>query len=229
MKDDFSAKIFSNESKFARFMNVLADILVIGILWLVCSLPVITLGTASTAAYYAIAKTVRFRTGKPVEAFFHSFRVNLKQGLLFTLGFIVAIFFLVIDFVYLWGNENPLNDALFVILILVAFIVLAMWSFLNPLLSRFDRSGVELLRMSLFLSFRYLPITIGILAAFFVCCIAVYLMPWAILVVPGLYIYTLTFPMECIFRRMLPKVEDGSEDAEKWYFQTMNKEDEIRK
>ena len=50
-----SKNIFSGDTGFAKFMNMLADVLVIGILWIALCLPVVTAGTSCIAAYYAMA------------------------------------------------------------------------------------------------------------------------------------------------------------------------------
>ena len=219
MDDKIASKIFSNESKFARFMNTLADILCIGILWLVCSIPVTTAGASATAGYYAMAKCVRHSEGKPAREFFHSFRMNFRQTIGISILFAVIALGLAVDMIYLWGNENPTNDAIFIVLVLVAFVFAALVAYVFPLLSRFDKRNLELIKTGLFLCFKYLPITIGILAVFFAACIGVYLMPWAILVIPGVYLYALSFPMEWMLRKLMPPVEEGSEEADKWYYQ----------
>lgn len=219
MDDKVASKIFSNESKFARFMNTLADILYIGILWLVCSLPIITAGASGTAAYYAMAKCVRHSEGRPTKEFFHSFRLNFKQTLVMTIVFVLIALGLTADLIFLWENENKTNDAIFVVLVFVTFAVQSLIVYIFPLLSRFDRKSFELIKMGLYLCFKYLPITIGILAVIFVACIGVYLMPWAILVIPGVYLYVLSFPMEWMLKKLMPPVEEGSEEAEKWYYQ----------
>lgn len=73
--------MFKSDGIFSRFMNCLFDILYVGILWIVCSLPVLTAGASTTAAYYAMAKCVRYKTGYIGREFFKSFRENLKQSL----------------------------------------------------------------------------------------------------------------------------------------------------
>ena len=40
-------------------MNKVGDIILLSVLWLVCSLPVVTMGTATCAAYYTAAKVLR--------------------------------------------------------------------------------------------------------------------------------------------------------------------------
>ena len=73
--------------------------------------------------------------------------------------------------------------------------------------------------MSFVVAFRFLPVTIGIMAAFLLGLVGIYLMPWAVLVIQGVYMYGFSFPMEWILHKLMPKPEEGSEEAEKWYYQ----------
>lgn len=72
--------IFSPDGLYARVMNGFWNILVLSVLWMLCCLPVVTLGAASTAAYYAAAKVIRRKTGKIYSEFFSSFRRNFRQS-----------------------------------------------------------------------------------------------------------------------------------------------------
>ena len=38
-----------------------------------------------------------------------------------------------------------------------------------------------------------------------------------LLVIPGVYLYLMSWPMEWILRKYMPAVEEGSEEAEMWY------------
>ena len=38
-------------------------------------------------------------------------------------------------------------------------------------------------------------------------------------VLPGVYLFGLSFPMEYVLRRVMPPVEEESEEAQKWYHQ----------
>lgn len=217
-------RIFSSDSGFSRFMNVLFDILYVGVLWLVCSLPLITAGASATAAYYAMSKCVRHKTGYIGREFFHSFKANFRQITPLTLLFWLIEGVLAIDLYYVWTNENQLNNALFIVLLLILFVVAGIAIYICPILSRFDKKNMELIRTSLYVIFRYLPITIAIQIVFIVACLGIFLMPWAVLFIPGGYLYALSFPMEQILGKMMPPVEEDSEEAQKWYYQsTKNK------
>lgn len=211
--------MFRNDSVFGRFMNVLADVLLAGILWLVASLPLLTAGGAATAGYYAVSKSIRHKTGYLWREFLHSFKVNMKQSFGITVGYLTVLAVLGLDLWYVWTNDSKLNSALFVILIFVLFTVVGMGIYIWPLLSRFEKKNSELLKTAFVVAFKYLPLTLGLVFLLTVSCVGIYLMPWAVLVIPGVYLYIISFPIEWILKRMMPVPEEGSEEAEKWYYQ----------
>ena len=210
--------MFRSDNLFSRFMNVLFDIICISVLWMVCSIPVITAGAAATAAYYAMAKSVRYKTGYAWKEFFRSFRLNIKQTIPLSILFFGAGVVLILDIWYTWSNDNQTNSAIFMVLVFVAFLVAGAAVYAWPLLSRFEKRNTELLKTAFIVMFRYLPVTIGLLLLLCFGLVGIYLMPWAILVIPGVYQYLCTFPMEWIMKKMMPKPEEGSEEAEKWYY-----------
>ncbi len=211
--------MFRSDNLFSRFMNVLFDIICIGILWIVCSIPLITAGAASTAAYYAMAKSVRYKTGYTAREFWRSFRCNMKQSIPIAIVFWIVMAVLFMDIWYVWMNDNKLNSALFMVLIFILFLAAGITLYIYPLLSRFEKGTLELVKTAAFVMFKYLPITICLLLAFGIVCIGIYLMPWSVFVLPGAFLYGLSFPMEWILRKLMPKAEAEDEESEKWYYQ----------
>ena len=51
--------IFNINSPFFRVMSKVFDVIVLSLLWTLCCIPVITIGPATTALYYAIVKSIR--------------------------------------------------------------------------------------------------------------------------------------------------------------------------
>ncbi|MCR4609565.1 MAG: YesL family protein [Eubacterium sp.] len=211
--------MFSPDSLFSRFMNTLLDIILIGILWLLCSLPVVTIVASTTAAYYAMAKVVRHKTGYVFKEFFRSFKSNMKQTILPMIIFISVISVIVLDVVYVWNNRSKTNDALFVILVGIAFLFLSCSVYFCPFLSRFTKKNSELFRLSAFSAFRYLPVTAAVIIAIIISGMGLYLMPWMIVFLPGIIFFFLTYPMEYVMRAFMKKPEPGSPEEEIWYFQ----------
>ena len=211
--------MFRSDNLFSRFMNTLFDVICIGILWILFSLPLLTSGAATTAAYYAMAKSVRFKTGYAHREFWRSFRLNLKQSVPLSALQILAGGILAIDIWYVWNNESKWNNGLFMILLLVLFILTGISIYSWPLLSRFEKNNSELIKTAVVLLFRYLPVTLLIIAVLTGFGIFIYLMPWAVFLLPGIYLFLLTFPMEWIMKKLMPKVEEDSIEAKKWYYE----------
>lgn len=211
--------MFRFDGAFGRFMNLLFDILYVGILWVVFSIPLITAGASSAAAYYTMAKCVRHKTGYVGREFWKAFKDNFRQMLPFTLGFWLAAAVLALDLLYVWQNESALNNSIFVVLIFIAFLLTGLVVYLCPVVSRFRLMGWELIKRSGVLMFKFLPVTILTQAVFLAMCAGIYLMPWSVFILPGVFLFAFSFPMEKILRRLMPPVDEDSEEAQKWYYE----------
>ena len=210
--------MFSPDGKLARTMNMLFDILMIGVLWLICSLPLVTLVASTTAAYYAMAKVVRFKTGYMFREFLHGFKMNVKQSILPGLINVIITAVLVVDVYYLWNNRSQLNDAMWVILVGISFLYLAVVLYFCPFFSRFTRKNFALFKMSAYAAFRFLPVTVGVLVVVAFTLAGAYLMPWLVVVLPGFMFYLATYPMEFVMRRFMKRPEPGSPEEQLWYW-----------
>ena len=70
------------ESRLTAILSAVIDIIWAGLLWLVFSLPLFTIGASSTALYYAVVKSIRHDRGRVSSCFFQSFRSNFRQATL---------------------------------------------------------------------------------------------------------------------------------------------------
>lgn len=72
-----------------RFLHDLFDLMVVNCLWLLCCLPVFTVGPATCGLYAVTLKLVREEPVHPVKDFFRGLKENLKSG--FLLGFMTIL------------------------------------------------------------------------------------------------------------------------------------------
>lgn len=75
--------LFNPENAFMCFMNKIIDLVLLSLVWLVCCIPIITIGPACAALYYAVVKAVRRQRSYPVREFWRAFKSNFKKGILF--------------------------------------------------------------------------------------------------------------------------------------------------
>ena len=72
--------LFSIDNPFWQFVSRLLHILLLNLLWFVCSIPVVTIGAAATAVYSVTLKMVRNQEGYIIKSFFKAFRDNFRQA-----------------------------------------------------------------------------------------------------------------------------------------------------
>ncbi len=100
------SKWFDMDSPFMMALSRLADMFFLSVLWLVCCLPVITIGPSTTAMYYVALKWARKDDVKISAAFFDAFKKNFKQGVILNLIFLVAGIILGLDYIIMSAQES---------------------------------------------------------------------------------------------------------------------------
>lgn len=71
---------FNYDNPVWRFIGKLGDLILLNILWIVCSIPVFTIGASTTAVYYVTLKLARDEGDSTIRSFFHSFKSNFRQA-----------------------------------------------------------------------------------------------------------------------------------------------------
>jgi len=165
--------IFSPESKFSQIMSRLAWGCYLNLLWLVCSLPIVTMGAATTALYYVTLKIAEGTEGDITQQFFRAFRSNFAQATQIWVGLLALGVVLGVDIYTLRRLSAATTGALAVTLtlalavVIVACIIYAIvLMYVFPLLARVDNTNRAMLRNSLLIGLRYLSCTI--------CCFAIH-------------------------------------------------------
>ena len=87
-----------NESTFGRIMGRLAVMIGANLMFVLFTLPVITIGPALASLFYVMLETIhRDDVLNPFKLFWKGFKENLKQGLICTLGLGAASIILILD------------------------------------------------------------------------------------------------------------------------------------
>lgn len=197
---------------FYSFISKVADLTILGLLWLLTSLPVITIGASSTALYYAAVKSLRFGEGKPVQEYFRAFRQNLLQGCIGSAIYLLLMGALIM--VYLMRQDG---EYLF-LLIAGSAMLLSSALYYFPILSRFTLNAYQCFQVSLFMIFRYFFKTLLMLGVLALCGFAVALLPFLLPLLAGCYVFYSSILLEGIFQEYM-NTDDKSKDL--WYNSTL--------
>jgi len=177
------------ENKLFILAGKLADLMILSALWLLCCLPVVTIGASTAALYYSVNKRFgRKADSSPSSMFFHSFRDNLGQGTLLTVIYLVFCGFIVFDIAAaehgIAGFTLPEAYKMFayVLILPVAFTIF----YIFPYISRFSNTTKNCLVNSFLLSASHFDHTIYLILMNAVTALACILFPPAVLVLPAL-------------------------------------------
>ena len=83
--------VFDINGKFFGFLEETADLVLLNVLFLICCIPVITIGASKTALYDMTRRMAAKREGYLVRGFFRSFSQNFKASTMIWLGYAVCM------------------------------------------------------------------------------------------------------------------------------------------
>ena len=202
--------IFNMDGPLYKIGNIIADMLIIGLLWLLLAIPVFTIGASTTAAYYVFTKRASGKDGYLWQDFWRSFRQNFRTATLVWLTILVVyaiLAFNVFNANLVEGFINILLITQFIIFVQVSFIT--MYAF--PLISRFEMGYRTVFKTAFFLANRHILLTIANTILF--AAVAFLSIAQPIFAIPaiGLYIHFSSFLILRAFKKYRPELDEETE------------------
>lgn len=184
-------KFFSIDSAFYKFIVRLWDLIQLNFCWLLCSLPVVTVGASTVAACSVALKMAEDTEGYIVRSFFRAFKENLKGGIPLGLLAMAAVYAVYLDFQF-WGATESVLFLVMGIVAIFVFIMGLLYAF--PLMARYENSFIKTLKNSYDISTRFFLQT---LLTVFVVAVEIVIFMWnttmlliGLIVGPSVVIYT---------------------------------------
>lgn len=216
----------SNDSLIGRFLGKIGDIVVINLLWIICSIPLITLGASTTALYFSSLKIIKDNDNSARKNFFKSFKENFKQSTIIWIIFFIIGIIIISDY---WlfsnlsdklGNLAVIGKYIFSAIGIIWFIIIL---YLFPVIAAFENTTKNLLKNAIIFSISHLPSTlIMMIITIFPVMLTItdyqlfplYIFCWFFFGI-GLIAYINSTIMMRIFKNYLPPEKDFSDD-ETW-------------
>lgn len=197
--------LFSYDNPLYQILLRFSEALYLGFLWLVFSIPIVTIGASTTALYYTTNKVLIKRRGKIWQNFWNSFKSNFKQS---TLAWLLIFAIYILTFVNFYilrlftsAEGNQSTD--FILLIIMLVIVTAWASYVFPYIARFENSIEIILKNAFIMSFSNLPWS-GLLVLLFVLAfIIIFLYPPLLFVILPCYMCCANLILERVFRKYI--------------------------
>lgn len=157
---------FDPQNRFWNFMDKVTDVCLLSVLWLVCSLPVVTCGAATVSLLSYTLRQAGDDEGYAVRSFFRGMRRGFLPATGLWLVFLAGCAFFWADFRALGMIRIPQGVRVGVFSLLwclaLLFVLAMVWAF--PLLARYDIPLKKALGDALPVAARHVPSTLAVLA-----------------------------------------------------------------
>lgn len=206
--------LFDLDAPIWVWMGEVADVIILSILWWICSCGIITIGASTTAVFYVLGKKVRKESTYVVADFFKSLKQNLKQSIPLSIIYIIAGFSCILYGVLIVdGLMNKENSSMlkFIIplAIFIGFEFLNYGTYLWAVLSRFDMKTKRLCQTCFIMTHKHLLTTLLNTVLYALAVVLTLRFPFFIVVAPGVIILGQSFLMQSLFLRYVTSAEQS--------------------
>lgn len=199
--------MFKFDSALVRFLNFLADIFILHLLWFVHSIPIITIGASTTALYYSMMKRLNSDEGEILNNFRQSFKSNFKKSTIIWIIVLIISFILAIDFRFSLLLKDHVRammlTAYVVVFIPFCFTVLYVFA----VQAKFENTIINTIKNAFIMSILNLPYTILLIiipVIYFIACIYIPMLLFLLFALgSGLYAFVACAIFNKIFKKYI--------------------------
>jgi len=222
---------FSLDGPFYKYGNMLADIMILSVLWWILALPLlfaftlgfeytiflilcvplgIPAGAGTTAMFYVTTRRVTDRDGYLFRDFFRSFKNNFKQATLvwIILSAIGFILYLNITEMANLGISPTFQMFLypFQLVFLIELVLNTLYIFV--IIARFDMKFKDIFKTTVYMVHRHLLTTIMLVILLIGVMLAGDMYPLFYVIAPGCYAYVTAYLFIKIFKKYRPEIDE---------------------
>lgn len=188
-------------TEFLEKMSWVADMLMFSILWFVFSIPIVTIGAATSATYRSVQVRMKEGNGIVWSVFWKTFKNSLPQAtvswliyFMITLVFGLNQMLLVNDLAASWLNHFSQIFLLVVIILITPILVMVL-----AYISRFEDNLKTVWKNTFILSIAHFKVTLYVLVVTVISVSVVYLIPALVIIVPAFSLSKICPRLETLF------------------------------
>ena len=202
----------STDGPLFEGLTYITNIIYVSALWILFSIPVITIGASSTALYYTVTKVIRHGRSYIFREFWQSFKSNLKQSTAVWLIYLVLMGVLLVDIRVMGVFGNTVAQTLQFVFLAGICMVSGVMVYALSYIARFTQDVRHILTNSVLMAIRHLPKTLLLIVILAAAVLGCYLFGLAIFFVPAVAALLDSLILESIFVQYMSK-EDLEKEA----------------
>lgn len=146
--------LFNLDSPLMRGINKVIMTIYMGMLWFLCSIPILTAGASTAAMYEVLLKMTKDLEGNITKDFFRGFRSNLKQGICVWL-IVLSVWAVLLGNLWYYGViEGMRHSVLVIVFLIMAVLAMAVFAYIFPVMARTKNSVKGHFQIALILALR---------------------------------------------------------------------------
>ena len=205
---------FSLDGPFYKFGTLLADIMIVGVLWLIFCIPIFTAGASTTALFYVMLRRISNRETYIARDFWKSFKANFKIATLVWLVIGAVALILIFNIYNAVQNSDVfttsfggLSGVIYAGQFVIALEALLLTMYIFPLISRFEMKFTGYFKTAFFMANKHILTSVCSLAVL----LAVYLLcswsPILIIFSGGIYAFVTSYMLIRVMRKYRPDLD----------------------
>lgn len=135
-----------------KLFGILADAMILNIMFVICCIPVVTIGAAVTALYTVTLRMAEKKHTYVMKDFFKAFKSNFKQSTIIWLIMLVIGVFIGVDLVIAGQITSTMGTVMKCVFLFLAILYVMTLSYVFPLQSKFENTIFRTMSNSLFMS-----------------------------------------------------------------------------
>ena len=212
----------NEQSKLFGVLEKFGNIFCLNVLFIIFSLPIITIGASVTATYSVMLRLVRNEEGPILKSFVKSFKKNFKASTIVWLLILLASFVIYGELLFIVNTEGALSIVYSFIVIIELVLIMFTLPFLFPLLARYDNGIFLTIKNAFLISVSnfgaWLKISLAWIMPTLICVMypGIFLYIWYlwVLLVFGLIFFGTSFTIRKTFDKITKAVDEKAEEKE---------------
>ncbi len=197
--------MFKLDSPFMNFLNKVADIMILNILFIIFSIPVFTIGASFSAAYYMGFKMVKDEETYIVKGFWKAFKENFKQATLIWIIVMIVAAILFCDYRIIMYSGIEFAQWTKTAMVAVTVVLLLGFSFVFPMQARYANTVKNTIKNGFLMALSHVPTAFVINLIYAVPVLVLYFLPQSLpavfLLACGLIIFCQSFFILKVFTK----------------------------
>lgn len=149
-----------SDSPVIAFLNKATDLILLNVLWILFSLPIVTIGASTTAMYHVCIISLRNGDGYVVSRFWKSFRQNFVQATLLWIPMGLLMILLYVDFMFWYTQNTVFSKVMFCTNIVISLMIIMVMMYIFPVMAKLEGNIRTTIKNAAAFAFGYLPYTL---------------------------------------------------------------------